>query len=263
MGEAASVFFLSVLQGIAEFLPVSSSGHLVLAEHLLKLESPGMRLEVALHVGTMFSVLFFYRERVLGLVKGVFSGCKESWQTAVNIAVSAIPAIVFYLLFHKKIDASFENPRAVGVALLFTGVLLLATRWLPRKDGMVTLPRAVAIGIAQAIAVLPGVSRSGMTISTARVAGVAPEKAAEFSFLMSLPLIAGAALMDALHSLSSTDAGQTGISFGLLAAGAVVAGLVGYVALTLLVRLLRGHHFWLFGVYCLIAGSLTLAFVNT
>ena len=259
-----NVFLLSVLQGVAEFLPVSSSGHLVLGKHLLGLESPGVRLEVALHVGTMFSVLAFYRVRIVALIKGVFTGCRESWRMAINIAVSAVPAVIFYLVCHKAVEASFESVRAVGMALIFTGVVLCAVRWFSGKgkDGMVTLPRAVVIGIAQAIAILPGISRSGMTIATARVAGVAPGKAAEFSFLMSLPLIAGAALKDALSSSSPSDIVHAGVPFGHLIMGALIAGIIGYFALTLLVRLLRGHQFWMFGIYCLVAGGLTLAFLR-
>jgi len=263
MNDTLNVLLLSVLQGVAEFLPISSSGHLVLGKHVLGLESPGARLEVALHVGTLFSVMLFYRETIISLVKGVFTGCKESWRMALNIVVSALPAVIFYLLFRKSVDASFESTRFVGFALLFTGAALCAVRWFSGKAGEVTMPRAVAIGIAQAIAIFPGVSRSGMTISMARVMGVAPKKAAEFSFLMSLPLIAGAALMDLLHSLKdTTEAAQAGVSFGLLAVGAFVSGIIGYFALALLVRLLRGHHFWLFGIYCLLVGSLTLLFLK-
>jgi len=263
MNDTLNVLLLSVLQGVAEFLPVSSSGHLVLGKRLLGLESPGVRLEVALHVGTLFSVTAFYRQRIAELIRGVFTGCKESWRMAVSIAVSAVPAVVFYLIFRKSIDETFESTRFVGAALMFTGAVLCVVRWFDKKDGgAVTMPRAVAVGIAQAIAVLPGVSRSGMTISMARITGIAPEKAAEFSFLMSLPLIVGAALKDLLQASLSSDVTQAGVSFGLLTLGAVVAGVVGYFALTLLVRLLRGHHFWMFGIYCLIAGSLTLIFLR-
>jgi len=262
MNDTLNVLLLSVLQGVAEFLPVSSSGHLVLGQHLLGMKEPSTRLEVALHVGTLFSVVVFYRERIIGLVRGVFTGCKESWRMVMNIVVSAIPAVIFYLLFRKTIDGSFESPRFVGAALMFTGVVLCAVRWFSGRVGEVTMPRAVAVGLAQAVAILPGVSRSGMTISMARVAGVSPEKAAEFSFLMSLPLIVGAMLKDVLFSSSAADAtAQAGVSFWLLVVGAVVAGVVGYFALTLLVRLLRGHQFWMFGIYCLVVGCLTLVFL--
>ena len=261
MSDGINVFILSILQGIAEFLPISSSGHLVLAKNLLGLESPGVRLEVALHVGTLFSVVVFYWETILGLIKGAFTGCRDSWRMIANIVVSILPAIIFYLICHKAVDATFESTRAVGVALVFTGVVLCALRWVPGRSGGVTLPRAVAIGLAQAVAILPGVSRSGMTIAMARMSGVAPEKSAEFSFLISLPLIVGATLKEALFSHPSADIAEAQVSLGLLVMGAVVAGGVGYVALKLLVRMLRGHSFWWFGVYCLAAGVLTLAFL--
>ncbi|MCL2104742.1 MAG: undecaprenyl-diphosphate phosphatase [Kiritimatiellaeota bacterium] len=264
MSDTLNVFLLSILQGVAEFLPISSSGHLVLGKHLLGLESPGVRLEVALHVGTMFSVVAFYRVTVLRLVKGVFTGCRESWRMVLNIAVSAIPAVVLYVALKKvfRIDLEgdfFQSARMVGSALIFTGVVLLSLRWVPSSlGGEVTWRRAVAIGVAQAIALLPGISRSGMTISAGRISGVDAKRVAEFSFLMSLPLIAGAALKDAL---SSPPPDGAALPFGLLAVGAAVAGIIGYVALTLLVRLLRGQYFWLFGIYCLVVGGAVLCFV--
>ena len=265
MSDVLNVLALSVLQGVAEFLPVSSSGHLVLGKHLLGLESPGVRLEVALHVGTMFSVVAFYRVTVLRLVKGVITGCRESWRMALNIAVSAIPAVVLYVALKKvfRIDLEgdfFQSARMVGGALVFTGVVLLSLRWVPSsRGGKVTWRRAVVIGAAQAIALLPGVSRSGMTISAGRISGVDAKRVAEFSFLMSLPLIAGAALKDAL---TTTPPGEAAVAGWLLVMGAAVACVIGYFALTLLVRLLRGQHFWIFGIYCLVAGGLALLFLS-
>ncbi|MCL1920092.1 MAG: undecaprenyl-diphosphate phosphatase [Kiritimatiellaeota bacterium] len=265
MSDTANVFVLSILQGIAEFLPISSSGHLVLGKHLLGLESPGTRLEIALHVGTLLSVLAFYREVIFRLAKGAFTGCKESWRMVLHIIVACVPAIIFYLLFRKSVDAFFESTRTVSLALIFTGVVLCALRWVSVKGGgAVTLPRAVAIGLAQAVAVLPGVSRSGMTIAMARMTGVAPEKSAEFSFLVSLPLIAGATVKEVLHASPalSHDVPPAHVPLGLLVVGVLIAACVGYVALTLLVRLLRGNHFWCFGVYCLVAGALAQAFLR-
>ncbi|MDR2850301.1 MAG: undecaprenyl-diphosphate phosphatase [Verrucomicrobiota bacterium] len=257
MREIIDVVVLAVLQGIAEFLPVSSSGHLVVAQHLLHLDTPSMRLAVILHLGTMLSILAFYRKRLLALTLGALRGDRSSWATAAHIVVSAIPAAFFYFLCHDKVDAFYEDPRAVGGFLMFTGVVLCALRWMHCGDGPVTGARALLVGIAQALAVIPGVSRSGMTIAAARMAGIAPDTAAEFSFLMCLPLLAGGALLDLLGA-TAQPAGAAALPGWLLPAGAAISAAVGYAALALLVRTLRSGRFWLFGVYCLLAGAATL-----
>ena len=259
MGDFFNVMLLATLQGIAEFLPISSSGHLVIAQNLLNVNAPGMRLEVVLHLGTMLSIIAYYRKTLAVLIPGVFRGDRASWTTVAHIAVSAVPATFFYLLCHDRIDAFYEDVRAVGGFLLFTGVVLFVLRWMRRcGDGAVTGMRALLVGLAQTLAVLPGVSRSGMTIVAARMAGIAPGAAAEFSFLMSLPLLAGAVLLDALKF--TPQQGADALSPGLLLAGAVVSAAVGYAALTLLVRTLRGGRFWLFGIYCFAVGAVALLF---
>ena len=257
MRECMDVMLLAVLQGIAEFLPISSSGHLVLAQSLLKINMPGVRLEVVLHLGTMASIMAYYRTALWNLACGALRGRRASWTTLGHIIVSAIPAAFFYYLCHDKVDAFYEDPRAVSGFLVFTGIVLLALRWMRCGDGPVTGARALLTGIAQALAVLPGISRSGMTIAAARMAGIAPGRAAEFSFLMCLPLLAGAALLDYLGFTAQPGAAD-GLPGWLLLAGAAVSATVGYAALAVLVRTLRGGRFWLFGVYCIAAGLITL-----
>ena len=258
MRELFDVMLLAVLQGVAEFLPISSSGHLVIAQNLLGINEPGMRLEIVLHLGTLASIIAFYRKTLLGLIQGCLRGDRASWATVGYIALSAIPATFFYFLCHEKVDAFYEDTHAVGGFLIFTGVVLCALRWMKCGDGPMTASRALLVGIAQALAVLPGISRSGMTIAAARMAGVAPDKSAEFSFLMCLPLLAGAALLDMAGF--TPQQGADAMSPWLLLAGALVSAAVGYAALALLVRALRGGRFWLFGVYCLAAGCVTLIF---
>ena len=266
----SEVIFLSVLQGIAEFLPISSSGHLVLGRSLLGLGDVGLRLDIFLHVGTLVSVFAFYRATVRRLASGLFDATSPTdraaaWSYALKIVLSAVPAGVVGLVFKDAIGTAFAAPKAVGGALLFTGVVLTATRFLPKGGKDVSFLRAVLMGVAQAVAILPGVSRSGMTLAAARAAKVDAEKAAEFSFLMSAPPIAGAALLEVLKAVRATGAADTAaavpeIGWGLCAVGAVLAAVVGYAALKLLVKSLKGRWFWLFGPYCLVAGALTLAF---
>ena len=256
--ELFDVMLLAVLQGVAEFLPISSSGHLVIAQNFLGINAPGMRLEIVLHLGTLVSIIAFYRKTILELICGALRGDRASWATVGYIVLSAIPATFFYFLCHDRVDAFYESPRAVGGFLVFTGVVLCALRWMKCGDGPVTATRALLIGIAQAVAILPGVSRSGMTIAAARVTGVTPDRSAEFSFLMCLPLLVGAALLDVAGF--TPQQGADAMAPWLLLTGAVVSAAVGYAALAFLVRTLRGGRFWLFGLYCLVAGCVTLVF---
>ena len=259
MKEFLDVTVLATLQGVAEFLPISSSGHLVIGQRLLGLEIPGIRLDVFLHVGTLVAIFAFYRRTVVQIFSGLARGGRDAWVYVGKIMVSAIPAIVVYFLFRARIDALFEDAKMVGALLMFTGAVLAGTRFIPQGKGAVNWARALLMGCGQAVALLPGVSRSGMTLASARTGGVAPTEAAEFSFLMSAPLIAGAALLELIKSTGSSG-GAAEISWGMTLYGAAVASIVGYFSLALLVRVLKGKRFWMFGPYCAIAGLATLWF---
>ena len=249
------VAILSVLQGIAEFLPISSSGHLVLGKSLLGLGDVGMRLDIFLHVGTLLSIFVFYFAVIRRIVVNL------EWSYMAKVVLSAVPAGIVGVCFKDSIETAFASPKMVGAALLFTGAVLTATRFLPKGGKGVSFLRAFLMGVAQAVAILPGVSRSGMTLAAARAAKVDAERAAEFSFLMSAPPIAGAALFEVLEAVCGTA--EVGASvetgWGLCVLGAVLAAVVGWFALKLLVASLKGRWFWLFGPYCFVAGALTLA----
>ncbi len=254
------VTILAVLQGVAEFLPISSSGHLVIGQHLLGVNAPGMRLDVMLHLGTLVSIFVFYWRTVASLFRDAFAGPaparREAWLFVAKIAASALPAVAVYLVFKKEIEGLFENARMVGALLMFTGAVLIGTRYMPRGQRDVSFLRAIAMGAAQALALLPGVSRSGMTLASARAGRVDGGKAAEFSFLMSAPLICGGVLLELVKGEVET----TRMSWGVLLWGTVVAAVVGYFSLALLVKALKGRWFWLFGPYCIVAGLCTLIF---
>ena len=251
------VILLAVLQGVAEFLPISSSGHLVIGQRLLGLDIPGLRLDLALHFGTLLSIFVFYRATVVRIV----SRCE--WRYVLKIVLSAVPAILVYFPFRDSIDALFENARMVGALLMFTGAVLVGTRYLPRGHREISPWRALVMGLGQALALLPGVSRSGMTLASARAGRVDPEQAAEFSFLMSAPLILGGVLLEVAKALEGAGADSAGeVSWAACAVGAAVAAVVGFFSLKLLMRSLKGRWFWLFGPYCLAAGLLTLILVR-
>lgn len=254
------VIVLSVLQGIAEFLPISSSGHLVLGKSLLGLDV-GMRLDIFLHVGTLLAVFAFYWMIVRRLLCGLFAQDaaerKEAWSYAWKIVLSAVPAGVVGVLFNDWIETKLQTPAVVGSLLIVTGVVLTATRLLPRGERKVSLWNALWMGVAQAIAILPGVSRSGMTLAAARTAKIDAEKAAEFSFLMSAPPIAGAALLKVADAVKG-EAGGVETTWGLCAVGGLVAAVVGYYSLKVLLKSLKSDRFWLFGPYCLVVGCITI-----
>ncbi len=246
------VTVLAILQGIAEFLPISSSGHLVIGQHLLGLTSPGLRLDLGLHLGTLVSIFVFYGATIGRILK------QREWEYAFKIVVSAIPACVVYYFFKDFVNSMFENTRMVGALLMFTGAVLIGTRYLPRGKKDISFWRALLMGAGQALALLPGISRSGMTLACARGGRIDPERAAEFSFLMSAPLILGGMALEILHA-PTVAVGQ--ISWGLVAYGAAIAAVVGYFSLAILIKVIKGKGFWLFGPYCLAAGLLTLILV--
>ena len=246
------VTILAILQGIAEFLPISSSGHLVLGQNLLGLGDVGMRLNIFLHLGTLFSIVVFYFSKLAGIA------VSKDWKYCLKVAVSAIPAVIVYLLFGEFFDSAFSNVNMVGVLLIFTGLMLIGTRFLAHGNKDVNFLRSLIMGLGQAFALLPGVSRSGMTLAAARACGVAPEKSAEFSFLMSAPLIVGASALEIFESCCSNVANSAEVSWSLAVYGCVISAVVGFFSLKLLVAMLRGKYFWLFGPYCILAGIVTL-----
>lgn len=261
------VTILSILQGIAEFLPISSSGHLVLGQHLLGIEAPGMRLDIFLHLGTLISICAFYWMVIWRILK------EFDWEYVLKIIVSGIPAIIVALIFKDALEGAFEDPRLVGVALIFTGFIIILTRSMKSGNKEVGFGAAIKMGLAQALALIPGVSRSGMTLVGARAAGVKPEKSAEFSFLMSAPLIVGAAILEVIKSFDETKeavslkgpavpvGADAEISWTLTIYGSILAAVVGYLSLKLLVKSLSSKWFWLFGVYCILAGLSVAIFV--
>lgn len=266
MKEFLEVTMLALLQGVAEFLPISSSGHLVILQHMLEVpDNLRMRLEVFLHAGTMISIFAFYAKRIGELFRGAFAFGTgedavrrriEAWLYIGRLFVSTLPAVVIYFMFKRHIDDMTANVRMVGALLMFTGAVLIGTRFLPRGSRRVGWLQTLVMGVGQAIALLPGVSRSGMTIASARGGGVNPDAAAEFSFLMSAPLICGGVLLEFMR----TDVHVGEMSWSLLLWGVVFAAVTGYLSLALLVKVLRGRRFWLFGPYCIVAGLCTLVF---
>lgn len=256
-----SVIVLAVIQGVTEFLPVSSSGHLLIAKEMLGLESPGVRLEVVLHLGTLFAVLAYYRLRLTALLLGALRGERAAWRMIGLLLLSMVPAGLFWWACGDRLDTLFADQRFAAVVsavlLWVTGLLLLSIGLARRADGETVSPiQAWWIGCLQAVSILPGISRSGSTITAARHLGLRPEKAAEFSFLMSIPILVAGATLSFLRISATAGSGVLGWAHYVV--GASVAAGVGYLSIGALVRWLCRGRYWVFAVYCFCAGSAAL-----
>ena len=253
--------FLGILQGITEFLPISSSAHLVFAQALLGLDPPGVVLEGALHLGTLFAVLLYFRRDIFSLSVRAIRGDPKGLRYLGLLAVGTLPIALCGVLLRGPIERAFSSAGIAGGLLLVTGAfLILAGRRLdPGATRPPDLPRAAAIGGAQALALLPGISRSGATIAVGVILGLGLGEAVRFSFLLSIPAIAGGGLVSLLEARGvGLDMGEIwGIALG--GAAAFASGLL--AIRFLLVALDRGK-LWAFGLYCLVAGTLALIFLG-
>lgn len=274
--DSIQSIILGIVQGLTEFLPVSSSGHLVMAATILDVVTPGVFVEVALHVGTLVSVLIVYRKRVSALLGGALRRDPGAWNYIGLLLLASIPAGLVGVFLQDRIEQAFGAPWVTGVLLIATGFILWSTRTARNQrlrvaDGgqataLATEPGpglahtgaptinwkiALGIGLAQALAILPGISRSGSTITAGIWAGVAGEEAAEFSFLMSIIVIAGAALLELRH-LSTVVQGVGAVP---LLSGFVAALVTGIIAIQSLVWLLRKQAFYAFAYYVWAVGA--------
>ena len=247
---------LGLVQGLTEFLPVSSSGHLVLAEALIRVKMPGVFVEVGLHVATLGSVLIVYGRRVWEIVRGLFRGSAESVRYVALLIVATLPAAVLGVFFKAAIESRFHDLLSLGIEFIITGIILWSTRWFSGDRPVPGWGGALGIGVGQAVAILPAISRSGATVSAALWARMAPAAAAEFSFLLAVPVIAGAALLEGRHA--TVNLAQVGL--GPFLVSFVVAFASGVFAIRFLIGLLRRGRFYAFAPYCLVVGVLTVGY---
>ena len=253
-------FILGLVQGATEFLPVSSSGHLVIGQALLGISIPGVAFEVAVHLGTLLSVLLVYRRRVTDLAAGAFRGRPEAWAYFGMILLATAPAGILGVAAGDFLEALFEAPAVAGVGLLATGAFLWSSRRAVSRNpavGSVSFRIALLMGIAQAFAIVPGVSRSGATVVAGLWLGLEAEEAAAFSFLMAVPAILGAAVLQ-LPGLADEGGAILG---GVLLFGSLTAALTGVLAIWTFVAMLRRRAFHRFGPYCWAVGASFLLFL--
>jgi undecaprenyl-diphosphatase len=240
---------LGAVQGLTEFLPVSSSGHLALLERYFAITQPVV-LAAFLHFGTFIATVVFFFKPIVEIIKGLTQGNRKAVNYILNIAIGTMPIAIFALLFRSLIEQTFTDTRLVAMFLGFTGIILLMTNSIRKRQGNVNCLSALLIGIGQMFATFPGLSRSGLTISAGFFSGVKSEEAFKFSFLLSLPAIFGANLLE-LKNISVID------NYAALCVGVACSFVSGLVALKILHRLVH-QRFHLFGIYCLIISVLLL-----
>src|SRR3990167_5348724 len=238
--------FLGILQGLTEFLPVSSSGHLAIAQSIIPdFSQPGILFDVVLHAGTLIAVVLFFRKKILKLKT------KYIW----FLVLGTIPAGLVGYFFQNAIEGLFENIHIVGYALLLTGIMNLLTDKMAIGKKTINTKSSLMIGLAQAFAIIPGISRSGSTIFAGTFSGLSKKNAAEFSFLLSIPAILGANILEIAKAPLDKSVNLTFYIVGFLS-----AFLAGFFAIGFVIKLLIRKRFKVFGIYCLALGILVSIF---
>jgi undecaprenyl-diphosphatase len=252
---------LGIIQGLTEFLPVSSSGHLELAKVILgdnSLPEESMLMTVVLHGATALSTIIVFRKDIVEIVKGLFQfKNNEEFKFSLNIVLSMIPAALVGVLFNDEIEAFFGGKvLLVGSMLILTAILLIFADKAKNTNKKVGILQAIIIGVSQAIAILPGISRSGATISASVLLGIDRERAARFSFLMVVPLILGKMAKDILDGAFDTISGSM-LNYGV---GFIAAFITGILACTWMIKLVKKSKLKYFAFYCFIVGAIAIVY---
>ncbi|MCB9241590.1 MAG: undecaprenyl-diphosphate phosphatase [Flavobacteriales bacterium] len=253
---------IGIIQGLTEFLPVSSSGHIELSKAIFGTElEEGLLFTVVLHAATALSTVVVFRKDLLQIIRGLFQfKWNEETRFSLFVVISMIPAAIVGLTLEEQIEKLFDkNVLLVGCMLLLTGLILfISDRIEKSKTDAVSTPIAIVMGLVQAIAILPGISRSGSTIATGVLMGFNRSKAARFSFIMVLPLIAGAALKKFMDYMEA-DTASTGLAVDVMSLGFIAAFLSGVIAIRWMIKLVERSQLKWFAVYCLLAGVASIA----
>jgi len=254
------IILLSFIQGTTEFFPISSSGHLVLAQKLLNVKEPQILLNIVLHLGTLFAIFIYLRKEIKELIIGfknfLLSPSKHlktpQTITIFQLVVATIPTALIGYFFNKPLEEAFSSLRAVSISLLITGLFLLLTKFSKEREENKLILHPLIIGIFQGIAIVPGLSRSGLTIGIALLLGWKREKAAKFSFLIFIPAIIGAFIFEISKMQFYTQ------DWSMLLFGFIMTFIVGVFSLIFLVNIVKRGAFSSFSIYCFIIGFLAL-----
>jgi undecaprenyl-diphosphatase len=263
VAEILQALLLGVVQGLTEFLPVSSSGHLVLVQNLFGTSfvflEEAVLFDLVLHIGTLVPVMIYYRQELLSLATSVVrDGAEEDRRWVLYVIAATIPTALMGVLLKDRFEALFHAPRAVAGALMVTALLLLATRSLGSSTARrpLSLGIALALGVAQGMAITPGISRSGSTIAVALLLGMSRVEAARFSFIMSIPAILGAMVLTLADGVTVQQEQTLPLVLGFAASAGV-----GYLALAWLVRLVKDGRLYLFAWYLIPVSVLGFMFL--
>jgi undecaprenyl-diphosphatase len=254
MFQVVQAIVLGAVQGLTEFLPVSSSAHLVLVPWLFKWEDPGLVFDVSLHLGTLIALLIYYWREWLAMGMSLVNGDQSKRRLLFLLVIASIPGAIIGLALEKQAESAFRSPLLIAATLAILGFALwLFDRIAPQRRTVdeMRFRDALLIGLSQAFAIIPGVSRSGSTITMARIMGINRQDAANFSFLMATPIIAGAGLFEGRHML------HIGMTSEVLA-GFIVATIFGLVAIAALIRFVRVHTYEPFAVYRLVLAAFVI-----
>lgn len=239
-----------LVQGLTEFLPVSSSAHLILVPALLDLDEPDLATTAVLHIGTLLALLWYYRRDLIGMVRAPRTAHnRRLWMLLV---IGTIPAAVIGLTLRSPIEIIFSDPWIVAVCLVITGlILLIAHRLIPGRRTVddATAGDAFIVGMAQAIALIPGISRSGMTMTAGLAQGMSREESARLTFLLGIPAIAGAGALEMIDVIQNGGIGPE------LLVGTAVAAVSGYFAVSIFIKLIGRGGLWVYALYCLLFGT--------
>ena len=246
---------LGIIQGITEWLPISSSGHLVIFQELFNIKASVM-FDLMLHVGSLLVVLFIFWKDIKRIIFSIFNDDREGKQLLLLLIFASIITAIIGFLFQDFFKSLFTNLTAVGIALIVTGMLLLTVKWVKVKEKKeMSMVDAFLVGLMQGIAIIPGISRSGATISAGLLRGINRELAIRFSFLLFIPAVIGATVLE-FNELSSQS-----VELVPVIVGTIVSMIVGYASIKLLIKIIKKERFYLFGYYCLAAG-LIIALVS-
>ncbi len=255
-------WILSLVQGITEFIPISSSGHLVIVPYLMNFDKPPLFFDILVHIGTLFAVVFFLRKEIWSILYGIFqkSQARASWTLVLKIALALIPAVVAGLFLKDSLETLFFRPDMVGWAYFGTAaILFLMVLFYKGKKTMHTMTwmDALLIGIFQSMALVPGFSRSGFTLFGALIVGMERTEAFRFSFLISIPAILGAFILELRgHEYFP-------LSFGISATALIVSAVSGLIAIMALKHFLKKSLLHWFGFYCLALGIVLVSLAST
>jgi len=263
---ALKSIILGIVQGLTEFLPVSSSGHLVIFQKLLKFNDPGVLFEIAVHLGTLVAVIIYFRKDIWEIIQSIFNWRKDAPENIKYahhllfylIIASVITAIIGFA-FKNIFESLFENTVLVGFMLIITGGILFASdkiRNTTKKK--MSVPSSLLVGFAQSIAIIPGISRSGATITTGIFTGRTRDLATRFSFLLSIPAILGATILKIKDMQSAMSSSEVVLNFIL---GGIAAAIVGYFAISFLIKMIKQAELFYFSIYCWIIGIITIFFI--